>query len=147
MSRNFAIATLSALLLLVGDAAFTVASSTSEELENIQKRTGSKPDTTLVVIPHAIPGGGVGGTIWLRSWGESDDSYAQTALLDENTTVPDETDWKDLPRANMGYGDAYAIVQTGQDSWLIIRSDPGGFFKWAAACSQAGCASEWTPIP
>ena len=73
--------------------------------------------------------------------------HAAIKLLDEGATVPGETGWKNLPKANMGYGDTYAIVQTGQGGWLIIRQDPGGFFKWAAACSNSGCAAQWTPIP
>ncbi len=149
MSRNFAIATLTTLLLLASNAAFSEEnnSATTKEIEDIQKRTGSKPDTTLIVIPQVSPGAGVIGTIWLRYYGISDDSFAQTAWIDESTDVPSETGWSDLPTANQGYGDTYAIVQKSQDSWLIIRSDPGGFFKWAAACTQSGCAAQWTPIP
>lgn len=149
MSRNFAIATLTTLLLLASNAAFSEESNsaTTKEIEDIQKRTGSKPDTTLIVIPHVTPGAGVNGTIWLRYYGKSDDSFAQTAWIDASTDVPGESGWSDLPTANQGYGDTYAIVQKSQDNWLIIRSDPGGFFKWVAACSKSGCAKQWTPIP
>ena len=98
MSTNFAIATLSTLLLFASNAAYAEDSSTSREIEDIQEHTGSKPDTTLMVIPHVVAGGGVIGTIWLRYYGKNDNSYAQTAWIDECRQRADRPDLGDLER-------------------------------------------------